>query len=67
MADEYLRAFDMPQDAPAERVQLDNDDLLDTSAVSTVDPPSQEGPLDPESLKTYLQNLDPEDFGKFMP
>jgi hypothetical protein len=25
------------------------------------------GPLDPDALKTYLQNLDPEDFGKFTP
>jgi uncharacterized protein len=44
-----------------------NGDLLDTSAVSTVDTPPDEGPLDKESLKTYLQNLDPEDFGKFQP
>jgi hypothetical protein len=42
-------------------------DLLDTSAVSSVEPPPDQGPLDKESLKTYLQNLDPEDFGKFMP
>src|SRR5439155_2921556 len=26
-----------------------------------------QGPLDPDALKTYLQNLDPEDFGKFTP
>lgn len=44
-----------------------NGDLLDTSPISTVDPSPEEGPLDAESLKTYLQNLDPEDFGKFMP
>jgi len=25
------------------------------------------GPLDADALKTYLQNLDPEDFGKFTP
>ena len=24
-------------------------------------------PLDTDALKTYLQNLDPEDFGKFTP
>jgi len=44
-------------------------DLLDTAPVSTVEPTTggEEGPLDAESLKTYLQNLDPEDFGKFMP
>ena len=42
-------------------------DLLDTAPISTVEPSKDEGPLDAESLKTYLQNLDPEDFGKFMP
>jgi len=42
-------------------------DLLDTAPVNTIEPTPDEGPLDAESLKTYLQNLDPEDFGKFMP
>lgn len=43
-------------------------ELLDLSSVHTVDASSDSvGPLDAESLKTYLQNLDPEDFGKFMP
>lgn len=42
-------------------------DLLDTAPISTVEPSREEGPLDAESLKAYLQNLDPEDFGKFMP
>ena len=27
----------------------------------------EDGALDPEALKTYLQNLNPEDFGKFTP
>ena len=44
-----------------------NPDLLDTSPISTIEPATQEGPLVAESLKTYLQNLDPEDFGKFNP
>ena len=44
-----------------------NPDLLDTSPISTIEPATQEGPLDAESLKNYLQNLDPEDFGKFNP
>ena len=42
-------------------------DLLDSAPVSTIEPSKDEGPLDAESLKSYLQNLDPEDFGKFMP
>ncbi len=44
-----------------------NPELLDTSPVSSIERAAEEGPLDAESLKTYLQNLDPEDFGKFMP
>ena len=28
---------------------------------------SEAAPLDPDALKTYLQNLDPEDFGRFQP
>ena len=44
-----------------------NPDLLDSSPISTIEPATPEGPLDAESLKTYLQNLDPEDFGKFNP
>jgi bifunctional DNase/RNase len=42
-------------------------DLLDLSSVHTVDAMPETGPLDSESLKAYLQNLDPEDFGKFTP
>ena len=42
-------------------------DLLDTAPANTFEPSPEQGPLDAESLKTYLQNLDPEDFGKFMP
>lgn len=43
-------------------------DLLDLSSVNTIDAiPPEGGPLDSETLKTYLQNLDPEDFGKFTP
>ncbi len=44
-----------------------NGSLLDTSPIATVDPTPERGPLDAQSLKDYLQNLDPEDFGKFMP
>ena len=44
-----------------------SDVLLDVSAVNTIESMPETGPLDSESLKTYLQNLDPEDFGKFTP
>ena len=41
--------------------------LLESSSVETVDAADAPQPLDPEQLKTYLENLDPEDFGKFRP
>jgi bifunctional DNase/RNase len=45
------------------------ENLLELTSVETaeggVNPAA--GPLDPDSLKSYLQNLDPEDFGKFTP
>ncbi len=43
------------------------DDLLELTTIDTVDQGDAPGGLDPESLKTYLENLDPEDFGKFTP
>ncbi len=42
-------------------------DLLDSQAADSIDTGTESGPLDAESLKHYLQNLDPEDFGKFTP
>jgi bifunctional DNase/RNase len=52
-----------------------SDSLLALTSVDTAEPtppgdpgdPGGTRPLDPETLKTYLQNLDPEDFGKFTP
>jgi len=45
------------------------DGLLEHTSIETTDTVSDSsaGPLDPDALKTYLQNLDPEDFGKFIP
>ena len=42
--------------------------LLELTSIDTVEPlsPDTEA-MDPESLKSYLENLDPEDFGKFTP
>lgn len=42
--------------------------LLELTSIDTVEPmlPDTDA-LDPESLKSYLENLDPEDFGKFTP
>jgi len=42
-------------------------DLLDAPSTESVDTGPDSGPLDSDSLKNYLQNLDPEDFGKFTP
>jgi bifunctional DNase/RNase len=47
-----------------------SDTLLAVTSVDTGDPSGEPGgptPLDTDQLKTYLQNLDPEDFGKFTP
>jgi uncharacterized protein len=43
--------------------------LLAHTSVETGEPGAETGPtaLDPETLKQHLQNLDPEDFGKFTP
>lgn len=45
------------------------ENLLELTSVETGDGPAEKGPehLDTDALKTYLQNLDPEDFGKFTP
>jgi bifunctional DNase/RNase len=41
--------------------------LLDLVSPNAIETPPDAGALDSEALKTYLQNLDPEDFGKFTP
>ena len=50
------------------------DALLELTSIDTTDNTIQPGgtgaggaPLDADTLKSYLQNLDPEDFGKFTP
>lgn len=44
-----------------------SDDLLEITTIDTVEPTETPDPSDPDALKTYLENLDPEDFGKFTP
>lgn len=50
---------------------LTSETLLELTSVDTsegaIQPGSGTGPLDADTLKSYLQNLDPEDFGKFTP
>ncbi len=43
------------------------DALLDLVSPDAIETPPEGGALDADALKTYLQNLDPEDFGKFTP
>jgi bifunctional DNase/RNase len=46
-----------------------SDELLENTTIDTSELASESGPqsLDADALKNYLQNLDPEDFGKFTP
>lgn len=46
-----------------------SEELLENTKVDANDLTSESAPepLDPDALKNYLQNLDPEDFGKFTP
>ena len=49
---------------------LTSETLLELTSVDTSEGAIQPGgssPLDADTLKSYLQNLDPEDFGKFTP
>jgi len=51
---------------------LTSETLLELTSVDTSEGGIQPGtggtsPLDADTLKSYLQNLDPEDFGKFTP
>ncbi len=70
--DDHIVQIDArPSDSIAVALRLEapiftQDDLLELTSIDTIEPmpPSAES-LDPESLKTYLENLDPEDFGKF--
>jgi bifunctional DNase/RNase len=42
--------------------------LLEMTSIDTVEPMSTDTEkMDPESLRSYLEKLDPEDFGKFTP
>jgi bifunctional DNase/RNase len=61
-----------PSDSIAVALRLDapiftEDDLLELTSVDTVETSTSELGDDAESLKKYLEELDPEDFGKFTP
>ena len=45
-----------------------DESLLELTSIDTVEPLSPDSEkMDPESLRSYLEKLDPEDFGKFTP
>ncbi len=44
-----------------------SESLLDLVSPDAIELQRDQSPLDADALKTYLQNLDPEDFGKFTP
>ena len=78
--DQVIQIDARPSDSIAIALRLKapiftNENLLELTSIDTSEGSIQTGgpghtatgPLDADSLKTYLQNLDPEDFGKFTP
>ena len=71
--DEVVQVDARPSDSIAVALRLDapiftEEDLLDITSIDAVETGTTEpGDPDADSLKTYLENLDPEDFGKFVP
>ena len=71
--DQVIQIDARPSDSIAVALRLKapiftSETLLEHTAIDTGEPgagPPQ--PLDADTLKSYLQNLDPEDFGKFTP
>ena len=69
--DHVIQIDARPSDSIAIALRLNapiftQEDLLELTSVDTGDAKDTET-LDSEKLKSYLQNLDPEDFGKFTP
>jgi bifunctional DNase/RNase len=70
--DHVIQIDARPSDSIAIALRLNapiftQEDLLELTSVDTGDPGKDKDSLDADSLKSYLQNLDPEDFGKFTP
>jgi len=70
--DHVIQIDARPSDSIAIALRLNapiftQEDLLELTSVDAAETQKDSGSLDAESLKTYLQNLDPEDFGKFTP
>ncbi len=61
-----------PSDSIAIALRLDapiltDDNLLELTSVDTVEPTAPDTDPDRDALKSYLEKLDPQDFGKFNP
>jgi bifunctional DNase/RNase len=70
--DHVIQIDARPSDSIAIALRLNapiftQEDLLELTSVDTGEPSKDTETLDSEKLKSYLQNLDPEDFGKFTP
>ncbi|MGD8727562.1 MAG: bifunctional nuclease family protein [Gemmatimonadales bacterium] len=71
--DHVIQIDARPSDSIAVALRLQapiftEDTLLETTSIDTVEPMSPDSEkLDTESLRSYLEKLDPEDFGKFTP
>lgn len=71
--DNVVRIDARPSDSIAVALRLGapiytQEDLLGVTSIDLVEPgPGDSSSLDADSLKSYLEKLDPEDFGKFVP
>lgn len=70
--DHVIQIDARPSDSIAIALRLNapiftQEDLLELTSVDTGEGAKDTETLDSEKLKSYLQNLDPEDFGKFTP
>lgn len=70
--DQVIHIDARPSDSIAIALRLNapiftQEELLELTSVDTAEPMKDPSTLDAENLKNYLQNLDPEDFGKFTP
>lgn len=70
--DQVIHIDARPSDSIAIALRLNapiftQEDLLELASVDTAEPMKEPGALDADQLKKYLQNLNPEDFGKFTP
>jgi bifunctional DNase/RNase len=70
--DHVIQIDARPSDSIAVALRLSapiftRNELLEASSFENVEPTTGPQPLDAEQLKSYLENLDPEDFGKFSP